>query len=88
MRTEKTADDRYIYPRTSNIHICKYRNIIIKFLKVKYEIKIEQEIRICKNSKAYLKTIQIEPLNVRNVNVEIKNSVDILTTELMPLKRE
>ena len=53
----------------------------INILNVKHGIKK-------RNKLACLEIIKTKPLDINNINVEIESSMDILTTEFMPMQRE
>lgn len=71
----RTAKNRYMLPRTSNIRICRYGPCNSKHLKIKYGIKkLSKKQEYVKNTEAYLKNLQIEPPNIKNVNVTTKKA--------------
>ena len=41
-----------------------------------------------RNKLACLEIIKTKPLDINNINVQIESSMDILTTEFMPMQRE
>ena len=56
--------------------------------KIYYKLKKNVKKKKERNKLAFLEIIKTKPLDINNINVQIESSMDILTTEFMPMQRE